>query len=357
MPPWKSEPEYGEFIGQRPLSAAEIATFQRWVSEGALQGDIRDLPPLPARTDGWQLGTPDLVLTPEQTYTLPPEGADRFRVFVLPIPVTLARYVRGVEFRPHDPRVVHHANILLDRTSSSRERNEQDPTLGESGLLAATAEYPSGHLLGWTPGQPDPLLPKGLAWPLVPDTDLVVQLHLVPNGTSQPVQFSVGLYFTSDPPQRTPVILGLGRRDIEIPAGQCDYTITDSYVMPVDADVLALKPHAHYRAREIKGSAMLPDGSTKHLIYIRDWDFHWQHVYRYVTPIALPRGTTLTMRYTYDNSPDNRRNPELPPRHVEWGPRSSDEMGDLWVQVLTRDVDHAHCGLPAKVDPGRGHRV
>jgi tetratricopeptide (TPR) repeat protein/mono/diheme cytochrome c family protein len=337
MPPWKSEPGYGEFIGQRPLSDAEIATIQQWVSEGARQGDVRYLPPRPDRNDGWQLGTPDLVLTPGQTYTLPPEGADRFRVFVLPIPIRIARYVRGVEFRPDDPRVVHHANILLDRTRSSRERNDRDPALGESGLLAATAQYPSGHLLGWTPGQPDPLLPKDLAWPLMPDTDLVVQLHLVPTGTPQPVRFSVGLYFTANPPQRTPAVLRLGRRDIEIPAGQRDYTITDSYVMPVDADVLALKPHAHYRAREIRGSATLPDGSTRPLLYIKDWDFHWQHVYRYVRPIALPRGTTLTMRYTYDNSSDNRSNPERPPRQVAWGPRSSDEMGDLWLQVLPRD--------------------
>jgi tetratricopeptide (TPR) repeat protein len=277
------------------------------------------------------------VLTPEQVYTLPAGGADRFRVFVLPIPVTATRFVRGVEFRPHDPRVVHHANILLDRTSRSRERNEQDPALGESGLLAATAEYPPGHLLGWTPGQPDPLLPKGLAWPLKPATDLVVQLHLMPDERPQPVRFSVGLFFTPDRPERTPSILRLGRRDVDIPAGQRDYVIADSYVLPVDVEVLALKPHAHYRAREISGAAVLPDGSTRPLIRISDWDFRWQHVYRYVAPVALPKGTTLTMRVVYDNSPGNRRNREQPPRRVAWGPRSTDEMGDLWIQVLARE--------------------
>lgn len=341
MPPWQADPEPGGFIGQRPLSAEAIATIQRWVEQGAPQGDLRRLASSPASSGEWQLGTPDLVLTTEQAYTLAAGGADRFRMFVLPIPGTVRRYVRGVEFRPHNPRVTHHANILLDRTPRSRERNEQDPGLGESGLLAATAEYPSGHLLGWTPGLPDPLLPKGLAWPLEPNTDLVVQLHLVPDGTPQPVAFSVGFYFSTDPPERTPSILRLGRRDIEIAPGQRDYIITDSYVLPVDAEVRALKPHAHYRARTIEGSAVLPDGSTRSLLRIGSWDFRWQHVYRYVAPVSLPKGTTLTMRYTYDNSAGHRANPQVPPQRVVWGPRSTDEMGDLWIQVLTRDAADA----------------
>jgi tetratricopeptide (TPR) repeat protein len=333
MPPWKAEPGSGEFVGQRHLSPEQIEKIQRWVKDGAREGDPRHLPPTPAWPEGWQLGTPDLVLRPSETYRLPAEGADRYRVFVLTVPIEVARYVRGVEFRPEAPGVVHHANILIDRTRTSRERNEQDPALGESGLLAATAEYPPGQLLGWTPGQPDPLLPSGMAWPLAPGTDFVVQLHMVPNGTPQPVQFSVGLYLTSDPPTSTPAVLRLGRRDIEIPAGTRDYEIADSYVLPVDIEVRALKPHAHYRAREIRAAAVLPDGSSKDLIAISDWDFHWQHVYRYVAPVALPKGTTLTMRYRYDNSPDSRRVPGGSEGPVRWGPRSSDEMGDLWIQV------------------------
>ena len=217
MPPWKVEPGYGEFIGQRHLSAAEIATIQRWVKAG-VEKETRGTFRRPRTwSDGWQLGTPDLVLTPAQPYSLPAEGSDRFRVFVLTIPIASHAVRPGCRVRPDDPGVVHHANILIDRTPASRERNEQDPALGESGLLAASAEYPPGQLLGWTPGQPDALLPKGMSWSLFPGTDLVVQLHMVPNGQPQPVRFSVGLYFTSDPPERIPAILRLGRRDIEIP--------------------------------------------------------------------------------------------------------------------------------------------
>jgi tetratricopeptide (TPR) repeat protein len=338
MPPWKAEPGYGgEFVGQHPLTAAEIAMIQRWVDEGAVEGDRRDLPSPPAWTEGWQLGQPDLIVTLNDAYTLPAEGTDVFRIFVIPLPVDVARYVRGVEFRPGNAKVVHHANIRIDRTPTSRRLDEQDPQPGYDGLMARTAVYPDGHFLGWTPGQIAPLLPKNLAWRLDRGTDLVVQLHMQPSGKPERVQPTIGLFFGGEPPVRTPAMLRLGSQGIDIPPGETRYTIADSYVLPVDVEVLAVQPHAHYRAREIKGAATLPDGTEKGLIYIRDWDFRWQHVYRFVTPLALPRGTTLTMRYTYDNSAENPRNPQQPPKQVRWGQRSSDEMGDLWLQVLTRD--------------------
>jgi tetratricopeptide (TPR) repeat protein len=204
-------------------------------------------------------------------------------------------------------------------------------------LLARSADYPDGYFLGWTPGQIAPLLPEGFAWPLDPNTDLVLEIHFMASGRPEVVAPSVGFYFSDDPPERTPTVLRLGRQNIDIPAGERSHIVTDSYVLPVDVDVLALQPHAHYLAREITGSATLPDGTTKRLIYIKEWDFRWQHVYRYVTPLALPKGTTIAMRYVYDNSAENPDNPQLPPGRVRWGQRSVDEMGDLWVQVLTRD--------------------
>ena len=338
MPPWKAEPGYGgDFVGQHPLTSDEIATIERWVAQGAVEGDRRDLPPPPRWTEGWQLGQPDLVVTLSEAYTLPPGGTDVFRIFVIPLPVDAVRYVRGVEFRPGNAGVVHHANIRIDRTPTSRQLDEQDPAPGYDGLMARTAEYPDGHFLGWTPGQIAPLLPKNLAWRLDRGTDLVVQLHMQPSGKPERVQPTIGLFFGGEPPVRTPAMLRLGSQGIDIPPGEKRYTISDSFVLPVDVEVLAVQPHAHYRARDVRGMATLPDGTERGLIYIRDWDFRWQHVYRFVTPLALPRGTTIAMRYTYDNSAENARNPQQPPQEVRWGQRSSDEMGDLWLQVLTRD--------------------
>ena len=337
MPPWKSEPGYGEFIGQQPLSDTEIDTIQRWVAAGSPEGKRSDLPPMPKWSEGWQLGKPDLIVTLPKAYTLRADGPDMSRIFVFPLPTDVTRYVQGFEFKPGNPKVVHHANIRIDRTPASRELDEQDPEPGYEGVRLHSAEYPDGHFLGWTPGQIAPLLPKGLSWRLYPGTDLVVEMHLVPDGKVEAVQPSIGLYFTTDPPVRTPAMLRLGRQSIDIPPGEARYTTTDSFVLPVDVEVQAVQPHAHNRAREIRGSATLPDGTTKPLIYIKDWDFRWQHVYRYVTPIPLPKGTTLAMQYTFDNSAENPRNPQQPPQRVLWGQRTTDEMGDLWIQVLTRD--------------------
>ena len=337
MPPWKADPGDGPFVGQHPLRDAEIQLIARWADEGAAEGDPREMPSPRAWSEGWQLGKPDLVLTLEQSYTLPPEGTDVFRIFVLPIPVAVARFVRGLEFRPGNPRVVHHANIRVDATPASRRLDDQDAAPGYDGLIAHSAEYPDGHFLGWTPGQVVPLLPKDLAWRLEKHTDLVVQLHMQPSGKPEVVAPSVGLYFGDAAPTRTPAMLRLGRQNIDIPAGDARYLVSDSYVLPVDVEVQAVQPHAHYRARDVRGLATLPDGSTKPLIDITDWDFRWQHVYRFVTPLRLPKGTTLSMRYVYDNSAGNARNPQQPPKRARWGQRSSDEMGDLWIQVLTRD--------------------
>jgi Flp pilus assembly protein TadD len=337
MPPWKADPGDGPFVGQHPLSDEEIRLLRRWLDAGAPEGEPRDLPPVRTWTEGWQLGKPDLVITLKQPYTLPAEGTDAFRIFVLPIPVATARFVRGLEFRPGNPKVVHHANIRIDTTPASRRLDDADPAPGYDGLIARSAVYPDGHFLGWTPGQVAPLLPPDLAWRLDTHTDLVVELHMQPSGKAEQVAPSIGLYFGDSAPTRTPAMLRLGRQNIDIAAGDAAYTVTDAYTLPVDVEVEAVQPHAHYRARDVRGEATLPDGSKKPLIDIADWDFRWQHVYRFVTPLRLPKGTRLSMRYTYDNSAANERNPQRPPVRARWGQRSAEEMGDLWIQVLTKN--------------------
>jgi len=337
MPPWKADPSNGPFVGQRPLSTDEIQMLRRWVDEGAPAGDGPGVSPA-TWTEGWQLGKPDLVITMPQAFTLQSDGTDVFRIFVLPIPVERQRFVRALEFRPGNPAVVHHANIRIDKTPASHQLDEAQPGPGYEGLIAHSAQYPDGHFLGWTPGQVAPLLPKELAWRLDAHSDLVVELHMRPSGKAESVSPSIGLYFSDVPPTRTPAMLRLGRQSIDIPAGERSYVVTDSFVVPVDVEVEAIQPHAHYRAHTVRGEAALPDGTTKTLIAIDDWDFRWQHVYRFVTPLRLPKGTRLSMRYTYDNSAENPRNPEHPPRRARWGQRSSDEMGDLWIQVLTNDA-------------------
>jgi mono/diheme cytochrome c family protein len=338
MPPWKVEADNGPFVGQRRLTDREIGLIEEWVTAGAPAGDLADAPKAQARTDGWQLGIPDLIVTIPTPFTLQAEPTDVFRIFAIPLPIDGVRYVRGLEFLPGNARVVHHANIRLDYTASTRTLDAADPAPGYDGLMPRTAVYPEGHFLGWTPGQLAPLVPGTVAWTLNKGADLVVQLHMQPSGAVESVQPRIGLYFSKQPPTRTPAILRLGSQGIDMAPGTGHYTIKDSYVLPVDVELHAVQPHAHYRARDVRGTATLPDGTTRSLIHIKEWDFRWQHVYRYESPIALPKGTRLAMEYTYDNSAANPRNPDRPARRVFWGQRTVDEMGDLWFQLLPRNA-------------------
>jgi tetratricopeptide (TPR) repeat protein len=187
----------------------------------------------------------------------------------------------------------------------------------------------------WTPGQLHPLADES-AWLLEPDSSLVVQLHLRPTGKPEVVRPSIGFFFTDTAPARVPFSMRLSRQDIDIPAGSTDHVVEDRYVLPTDVELHEVQPHAHYLAREVQGLARLPDGSNRWLIYIKDWDFNWQNVYRLATPLALPQGTELLMRYVFDNSQGNVRNPSQPPRRVTWGQNSTDEMAELWLQVFPR---------------------
>lgn len=347
MPPWKPEPGFGEFADARRLSPHQIEVLAQWAAGGTPEGPREKTPALPPWSGGWLHGTPDLVLE-LPTYALRADGADVFRNFVVTVPGNATRYVRGLQFRPRSP-AVHHANIRIDRSLASRQLDQADPDAGYEGLILHSADYPDGHFLGWTPGQAPPLSGSDLAWRLDGGSDLVIQLHLRPTGKVESVHPVVGLYFTDKPPTTTPSILRLGRQNLDIPPGAENYHITDTFVLPVDAQVQAIQPHAHYRATHVDASAQLPDGTKRPLVRIDDWDLNWQDQYRYATPFWLPAGTTVSIEYTFNNSKSNPRNPDVEPARVAWGWRSSDEMADVWLQVLTRsDADRNR--LQAQID-------
>jgi tetratricopeptide (TPR) repeat protein len=123
-------------------------------------------------------------------------------------------------------------------------------------------------------------------------------------------------------------------RMLDIPAGSKDFLVTDNFTLPVDVDVLAIYPHAHYLGKDLQAIATLPGGASITLIHIPDWNLNWQAVYRYVQPVRLPKGTSISMKFRYDNSEDNVRNPNDPPQRVVAGNRAADEMAHLWLQVL-----------------------
>jgi tetratricopeptide (TPR) repeat protein len=340
MPPWPPEPGYGDFVEERRLTPDELGVIRQWVAEGAAEGSASELPPIPETKAGWKMGEPDLVIIAPEAYNLASEGKDVYRNLVFPIPVNLRRFVRAVEFRPGNPKVVHHAFIDVDETRQSRRLAEKQSPAGFDGMeLPDTAVMPAGQFLGWQPGKSLYVIPDGLAWVLKTNTDLVLQMHLHPSGKPEKVQPSVGFYFTDQAPTNLPFRLRLLYYELDIPPGAEAYTVEQSYVLPVAVSLLRVNPHAHYLGKDLQGYAELPDGGRKWLLRIKDWDFNWQGDYQYARPVELPRGTKICMRFSYDNSTNNLRNPNRPPQRVRHGVNSSDEMAALGFQALAHSAE------------------
>ncbi len=341
MPPWLPEPQPLKFADERRLSGEQIALIQNWVEQGMLQGKPADLPPRPHFVEGWQLSKPDLIVKAAKPFLLPASGIDTYWNFILPIPISESRWVKAVEIRPGDKRLVHHANILVDRLEMSRKL-ENEPGAGFGGMeirIESELFDPDSHFLFWKPGTIPYVEPDGMALRLDKGTDLVLNTHLQPSGKPELIQPSIGIYFTDKPATEHPMLLQLeGDSRLDIPPGDQNFVVTDDFTLPVDVELLAIYPHAHYLGKDLLATATLPDGTRQTLIHIKRWDLNWQAVYRYDRPVPLPKGTTVSMRYIYDNSDDNTANPNHPPKRVKAGNRSSDEMSHLWLQVLPKDL-------------------
>ena len=338
MPPWLPEPGHLRFLGENRLTEAQITTLGEWVRSGAPEGDPGVLPRAPIFASGWELGTPDLVIAAPEPFLLQAEGRDVFWNLVLSVPVARTRYVRAMQILPGSKRAVHHANLLLDRSGLGRARDAATPGPGFPGMdleIASNRFEPDSHFLFWKPSTPAVVEPTGLAWPLEPGTDLIVNLHLQPTGKVESIQPSIGLYFTDTPPTRVPMLLQLEHDGaLDIPPGDAAFEVADSLELPVDVQVLGVYPHAHYLGKTFESTARLPDGTSRWLIRIPNWDLDWQGVYQLAEPLSLPKGTVLSMRWVYDNTSDNPRNPNTPPARVRGGNRATDEMSHFWVQVL-----------------------
>jgi len=341
MPPWLPEPQGLKFADERRLSSEQIALIKKWVEQGMLQGNPADLPPPPQFVPGWQLGKPDMIVKAAKPFTLPATGIDTYWNFILPIPIEQTRWAKAVEIRPGDKRLVHHANILVDRLELSRKM-ETAPGAGFGGMeirIESELFDPDSHFLFWKPGTVPYSEPDGMALRLDKGTDLVLNTHLQPSGKPETIQPSIGIYFTDKPATEHPMLLQLEcDSQLDIPPGNDNFLVHDEFTLPLDVDLLAIYPHAHYLGKDLEATATLPDGTKQTLIHIVRWDLNWQAVYRYEQPVPLPKGAVIAMRYVYDNSDDNVANPNHPPKRVKGGNRSSDEMAHLWLQVLPKSI-------------------
>lgn len=337
MPPWKATPGYGDFLDVRRLTDQQIATIQDWAAHGAPEGDAAQKPTPPQFPKGWLGGEPDQVFKMTQSYSVPAEGADQFRCFVIPLNANQDEYVKKVEFRPGNPRIVHHAILFLD-TSGEARRRETAPGQGYSCVGGPGLDI-TGSLGGWAPGAMPSNAREGVAHTIKKGADLVLQIHYHLDGKQEQDQSTVGLTFAKAPPTKGLTLMVLGNEKIDIPAGDSHYVVKASGVLPMDAEAIAIFPHAHYLCKDMKVDAHLPDGSVVPLIWIKDWDFNWQGSYRYASPVKLPKDTRLEMQYTYDNSAANPHNPSDPPREVKFGEQTTNEMGFAFVSLTLSSPD------------------
>ena len=276
MPPFLPEPGYGDFVEERRLSDREISLIQEWVKAGSPEGSPADAPPAPKFASEWPLGTPDLVLQVTHPYDLKADGPEVFWNFIIPVSITETHWVKAVDIRPSNPRVIHHASIILDRARSARRQSPGANGFPGMDLNVAENSFdPDGTFLAWKPGSMPTVSPDGMAWRLSPGMDLILNVHLRPSGKPEKVDAAIGLYFTDKPQTKFPLLIELEHDGaIDIPAGNQDYVLTDEFRTPLDVYVLAVYPHAHYLGKLLEGYATLPNGTRKWLVRIPDWDLN-----------------------------------------------------------------------------------
>jgi len=329
MPPWKAAPGDVKFHGERHLSETDIATLAAWAQAGAPLGDAASVPPAPAFATGWHHGEPDLILEMEEDMPVPADGPDIYRGFVVRIPdLPEGKYIKGLEYRPRAIQTAHHTLFSLDTTGEARAQSELTPKPGFGGM---ESNLSIGRIGGWAVGAIQPLYPEGVSLDIAPGTDLVLSTHFHPVGKPEVERAQIGIHLTDEKPTRymtgvdLPFAFGI-LKGINIPAGEKNYRVQESFVIPHDTRLAMIAPHAHYLATSMQARATFLDGREILLISVADWDFAWQEQYKLEEELPLPKGTRIDLEFVYDNSSDNPRNPNNPPVDVTWGPESTDEM-------------------------------
>lgn len=325
MPPWHATPGFGHFADERRLSEREIDLLARWARAGAPEGDPAEAPPAPAFPSSWPLGEPDLVFQMPQDFEVPASGPDIYRAFVLDKKIPDDSYVVAIDFRPGEPTVVHHALVYLDGNGVARRLEKQ---AGGNGYPAFGGPHfvPAGSLSGWAPGAQPAFLPDGYGRAVKKDQDVVVQMHYHPSGKAERDRSSLAVYLAKKPIQKVVAWLPLWNENIRILPDESRYLRHAAVTLPCDITVIGVVPHMHLIGREMKVEATGPAGEKIPLVWVQDWDFRWQGQYTYAEPLRLPAGTRITLEARYDNSKDNPQNPSVPPREVEFGEQTTDEM-------------------------------
>ncbi len=349
MPPWKPDKHYSSFLGERGLSDDEIAKIKNWVENGMPQGNLSDEPALPEFPEGSQIGQPDLVLSFKQTYTHKGNNRDQYQIFVLPTGLTEDKIVKGIELRPGNRRIVHHALFALDETGQASTLDAQTPEYGYPGFggygVPVTENY-----TGYVPGAKVRLYAEGMGQKMTAGSNLLIQMHYAPSPIDEPDSSTVNIFFADEKEQVTrnvqqAIMLPFAPLIQNGPFVMPPETIKKfhcKFISPIDVSLIAVGPHMHLLGKDWEVFSVSPSGDTTNLISIPDWDFNWQGGYFFKRLIKIEKGSEVHAFATYDNTSNNPKNPNVPPRTITWGEGTSDEMFYLpffFVPYLPGDED------------------
>ncbi len=318
MPPWFADPKHGEFANNPSLSKTEIETIVNWVDAGAPKGDDKDLPPAPKFVEGWTIGTPDVVLSMREEYSVPAQGVVPYRYFAIPTNFTEDKWVQAVEIKPGDRRVVHHVIATLIEGGAG----------GGDGRRGRV-----GGLGGITPNKTGIVYPPGTARLVRKGSVIVLQMHYTTMGEAAKDRTSVGLIFAKEPPQ---LVLGGGlvmNMRFVIPPGAPHHEVKASTAFQQDTHLIAMMPHMHVRGKDFTYTVVYPDGRSEIILHVPNYNFDWQLTYELKRPLLLPKGTRLECVAHFDNSTRNKFNPD-PTKEVIWGDQTWEEMMIGWFTTV-----------------------
>ncbi len=310
MPPWHSVDPHGIFANDRRLSGDQIALVDRWVKAGAPEGDKADLPSAPVFKDGWLLGEPDYVIEFEP-FAVAADGPDQFMNLFAKLDLPEDKWVTAVEIRPSARKVVHHVIAL---TQTAMQATQADGAVGINGWLS-----------GWAAGAQPQKFTEGTGRLLKKDEVIIANMHYHPYGEAATDQTKIGLHFADKPVERESRNQWVVNATFKIPAGDGNHEVTSTYTVPEDSEILTVTPHMHFRGKDMIISAVFPDGRKQTLVNVPKYDFNWQTIYELAKPVHVPKGTRIDVLAHFDNSPENKANPD-PTKDIAWGPQTTDEM-------------------------------
>jgi peroxiredoxin/mono/diheme cytochrome c family protein len=326
MPPWHADPKVGQFKNDCRLSDADIALINKWVENGAPQGDPKDAPPVPQYAEGWRIPKPDsVVYMAEQPYDVPATGTVEYQRFVVDPGWTEDKWISALECIPGNPAVVHHIIVYLVPPGVTPS--------GQAGRLR------TNWLGAFAPGLRQQTLASGLARYVQAGSKLLFEMHYTPNGTAAKDRSYAGFVFTDPKTVKKEVaVQNAGNFTFKIPAGDPNYEVESDFVFRQNALLLTVSPHMHVRGKDFRYTLIYPDGKNEEVLWVPRYDFGWQTTYELTEPKYLPKGTKLHCVAHFDNSPENYANPD-PTKEVSWGEQTWEEMMFGWFEMALADQD------------------